>query len=202
VPELRERARLRRDDLDALAACGALSSIAGHRHRAAWEVAGAELPLPLMPVVRIAEGIPLLRTPTEGENIVADYASLGLTLGRHPLALLRAELRREQVVSATQLWERPHDGRAQVAGLVITRQRPGSASGVIFVTLEDETGHINLIVWERVAVRHRRALLEATLLGAWGRVQREGDVLHLVVDRLEDRSQLLDGLRQASRDFC
>ncbi len=201
VQDLRERASLGSADLGALAASGALAGIAGHRHRAAWEVAGAERPLPLMPRVHIAEGAPLLRRPSEGEDIASDYEHLGLTLGRHPLALLRTRLGREGILSAAEVWERAHGSLVHAAGLVITRQRPGSANGVIFVTLEDESGHINLIVWQGVAERQRRVLLQAALLGVWGRVQREGDVLHVIAGRLEDHSGLLGALRARSRDF-
>jgi error-prone DNA polymerase len=201
VQDMAERSRIRRDDLDALAACGALASIAGHRYRAAWEVAGVEPPWALAPTLHIAEAIPLLRAPTEGEDIAADYTSLALTLRRHPLSLLRAELRRERVISAAEIWERPHGSLAHAAGLVVTRQRPGSAGGVIFVTLEDETGYVNLIVWERVAERQRRILLDSRLMGVWGRVQREGDVLHLIAGWLEDHSPLLGTLKSPSRDF-
>jgi error-prone DNA polymerase len=201
VQELAGRAGLGAADLDALAACGALRALAGHRHRAAWEVAGVEAPLPLLPAIRIAEGVPLLRAPTEGEDIAADYASQGLTLGRHPLALLRPRLRHERALAAAEIHERPHGSVVHGAGLVVTRQRPGSAGGVIFVTLEDETGHLNLVVWQRVAGRQRRVLLQASLLGVWGEVQRQGDVLHVIAGRLVDYSPLLGTLRVASRDF-
>jgi error-prone DNA polymerase len=201
VQDISERARLRSQDLGALAACGALLPIAGHRHRAGWAVAGIELPLPLLPRICIAEGIPLLRSPTEGEDIAADYESQGLTLGRHPLALLRGRLRREQVRSAADIWDLAHGSLVHAAGLVITRQRPGSANGVIFVTLEDETGHINLIVWQSIAERQRRILLQSALMGVWGEVQRDGDVLHVIAGRLEDYSPLLGRFRTGSRDF-
>jgi error-prone DNA polymerase len=201
IQDLVERAAPAAQDLAALAAGGALRSLAGHRHRAAWAVSGAERPLPVLPQMRIAEGVPLLRAPTEGEDLIADYNSIGLTLGRHPLALLRPQLRRERVQSAVEVRDVPAGRLVHTAGLVITRQRPGSAAGVIFVTLEDETGHINLIVWQSVAERQRRVLLDARLLGVWGRLQREGDVLHVIAGRLEDMSGLLGGLRARSRDF-
>jgi error-prone DNA polymerase len=145
--------------------------------------------------------VPLLRAPREGEAIVADYASLGLTLRRHPLALLREQLASLHLCSARELQSVPHGLQARTGGLVVTRQRPGSASGVTFVTLEDETGHVNLIVWWQVAERYGRALVGARLLGASGTVQREGEVLHLVVARLYDYSRLLGDLTTRSRDF-
>jgi error-prone DNA polymerase len=201
VQDLAERARLDRHDLGALAAAGALAALAGHRHRAAWEVDGVVEPTPLFAETRIPEATPLLAAPAEGQDVVADYRALGLTLGRHPLALLRPRLERAGLQTAARLGELPHGTRVRSAGIVLLRQRPGSASGVTFVTLEDETGVLNLIVWKRVAERWRRALLESRLLEASGTLQREGDVMHLVVNRLVDRSVLLGGLTARSRDF-
>jgi error-prone DNA polymerase len=104
-------------------------------------------------------------------------------------------------VPAQELWQQPNGLAVATAGLVITRQRPGSAGGVTFVTLEDETGHVNLIVWQRVAEEYRAALLESRLLEVRGTVQREGDVLHVVSRRLKDLSPLLGELLVASRNF-
>ncbi len=192
VDDLAGRARLDRGDLAALA---------GHRHRAAWSVAGVEAPLPLLQEARIREGVPLLRAPTEGRDIVADYRSTGLTLGRHPLALLRERLADDGLVSAAELNAAPHGAWTACAGIVINRQRPGSAKGVIFATLEDETGQVNVIVWKAVAEAWRRPLLGSRLLEVTGRVQREGEVVHLVAERMADRSALLGALDVRSRDF-
>ena len=201
LDDLAQRADLDRGDLGALAAAGALHSLADHRHRVRWEVAGIDRGAPLLANTRIAEGIPLLRRPTEGEDIVADYATLGLTLRRHPLALLRPRLDALGFGSAAAVQALAHDRAARAAGIVITRQRPASASGVVFVTLEDETGYLNLIVWESLARKARRVLLESRLLGVGGRVQREGKVLHLIARELVDLSDLLGSLRTGSRDF-
>ena len=201
VQDLHERTGLSRPELGALATAGALAGIAGHRYRARWAVAGAEPPLPVLPVLRIAEALPLLRAPTEGQDIAADYQSLGLTLGRHPLALLRTCLRRQGIRTAIELQGLRDTARVRTAGIVTTRQRPGSAGGVTFVTLEDETGYVNLIVWQQLAERQRQVLLGSRLLGVWGRVQRQGDVLHVVAIRLEDHSTLLGELPAPSRDF-
>ncbi len=201
VQALAERAGLERGDLDALAAAGALAGLAGHRHRAAWQVSGVEPPLPLLPQLRIAEGLPLLRAPTEGEDVVADYRAVGLTLGRHPLALLRPRLESAGWRTAASLWDCASGERVRTGGIVLSRQRPGSAAGVTFVTLEDESGHVNLIVWKAVAERQRRVLLGSRLLGVTGTVQREGDVLHVIVKRLEDRSALLGELQARARNF-
>jgi error-prone DNA polymerase len=201
VQALATRARLDRRELGCLAAAGALESLAGHRHRAAWRVAGVEPPLDLVPEPRIAEGIPLLRAPREGEDIVADYAHTGLTLRRHPLALLRPRLDARGMVPACRLRELPQGAAVRTAGLVITRQRPGSAQGVTFVTLEDETGSINLIVWRDVAERQRRALVGARLMAVAGELQVEGEVLHVIAHRLADLSRWLGALTAPSRDF-
>ena len=199
--QLAEQGCLSATDLGALAAAGALRRIAGHRHRAGWEVSGIEPTSPLWREIRVVEASPLLRAPSEGQDIVADYASQGLTLGRHPLALLRTRLRRGGLLAAAEISEQAHGDKVRTAGLVITRQRPGSAHGVIFVTLEDETGHVNLIVWQAVAERQRRVLLGSSLLGVRGEVQRQGEVLHLIAEQLEDLSGLLGRLRVDSRDF-
>ena len=201
VQALAERAVLERNDLEALSAAGALAGLAGNRHRAAWRVTGVERPLPLLPAMHIPEGLPLLRAPREGEDIVADYRSLGLTLGRHPMALLRSRLASDGWLTAASLWEQPNGERVRTGGIVLTRQRPGSASGVTFVTVEDETGQANLIVWKSLGERQRRILLGSRLLGVSGEVQREGDVLHVIARRLEDRSPLLGELTARSRDF-
>jgi len=201
VQSLAVRAGLDRGDLDALTASGALADLAGHRHRAAWHASGVEQPLPLVPQPVVAEGLPMLRAPSEGEDIVADYRALGLTLGRHPLALLRGRLAAAGWLTAAELWERSPGERVRAGGIVVTRQRPGSASGVTFVTVEDETGQVNLIVWRDLSDRQRTVLLGARLLGVSGVVQREGDILHVVARRLEDRSRLLGELEAQSRDF-
>ncbi len=198
---LARRAGLNRQSLSALAAAGALVRLSGHRHQSAWEVQGVEQALPLLPVVAVAEGLPLLRTPSEGEDTVADYRALGLTLGRHPLALLRRRLARAGWRPAAEVIALADGAQVQAGGIVVTRQRPGSASGVIFVTLEDETGYLNLVVWRAVAERQRQALLDARLLGVRGRVQREGAVLHVIAEHLQDRSAWLGELTAASRDF-
>jgi DNA polymerase III alpha subunit len=202
IADMAERAALDRRDLEALAAADALTKLTGHRHRAVWQVTGVERALPLLPAATaVDEGIPLLRAPREGQDIVADYGSLGLTLRRHPLALLRDRLQRRGVVPTRELWEQPNGKWVKTAGLVITRQRPGSAGGVTFVTMEDETGYVNLIVWNRVAVEQRAALLESRLLEVHGKLQREGDVQHVIAQRLTNLSSLLGDLMVASRNF-
>jgi error-prone DNA polymerase len=201
VEDLARRAALERRDLRCLAEGGALAALAGHRRQAHWAVAG------LRPAAGILRDAPLgepqldLPAPGEGEDIVADYASLGLTLGRHPIALLRGRLQELKLIPARALGERPHGSRARAAGLVTCRQRPDTASGVVFVTLEDETGTVNVVVWRDLVERQRRELLGARLLGVEGVIERDGDVVHLVARRLSDHSRLLGQLLARSRDF-
>ncbi len=205
VQDLSQRAGLDRGDLEALAAAGAFAALSGNRHLAFWEVAGTERPLPLgltsTATADAQEGRPLLRTPTEGEGIVADYSSLGLTLGRHPLALLRARLEARALRSAGELRGLTHGTRVRTAGIVLMRQRPATASGVTFLTLEDESGQVNVIVWERVGREQRAALIESRLLEVHGELQHQEGVCHLIAHRLIDRSALLGELLTRSRDF-
>jgi error-prone DNA polymerase len=201
IQDLAERTGLDRKDLGVLAASGALKPLAKNRHRARWDVAGVQKPTPLFPQIRFPEGTPLLRIPTEGQNVAADYRHLGFTLGRHPLALLRARLIAMHIEQASSVTELEHGAVTYAAGLVITRQRPSSAAGVTFVTIEDESGYLNLVVWERLAKSQRSILLGATLLGVKGHVQKEGEVVHVVANRLYDHSALLGSLPTQSRDF-
>jgi error-prone DNA polymerase len=198
---LAHAAQLTRHDVNALAAAGALASIAGHRRQAVWTVTGIEPRPPVLREAPILEVAPQLAPPTEGENIVADYASLGLTLGRHPVALLRPRLEKMYMITAAQLRELPHGKLTRAAGIVIGRQRPDTASGVIFVTLEDETGMINVVVWRAVAEQQRQALLGSQLLAVHGVIERQGDVIHLVAGKLVDHTPLLGRLVARSRDF-
>ena len=210
VQDLARRAGLARGDLEALAAAGALAALSGNRHFAFWDVAGTERPLPLERPAAVAaqaagadtaQPLPLLTAPTEGQSIVADYASLGLTLGRHPLALLRGALHGAQLRGAGDILRLEQGAWVRVAGIVLMRQRPPAANGVTFLTLEDETGQVNVIVWERVGEQYRRALIDSRLLEVHGRLQREEGVAHLVARRLIDRSALLGKLLTRSRDF-
>lgn len=201
VQSMAERCQLNSRDMGALAAAGVLAPITGNRHLARWQVAGIEPTSPLLPNIEIAEATPLLRPPGEGDDLVADYRQMGLSLGRHPLALLRDNLRKGGVVAAKRLAELSTGRKVYVAGLVLNRQRPSSAAGVTFVTLEDETGYVNLIVWQRTAEIQRRTLLGASLLGVRGEVQHEHGVIHVVAEQLIDHSTLLGRLTARSRDF-
>ena len=200
VDDLAARGGLDPRDLKCLAAAGALANLAGHRRQAYWDVAGIERPTPLA-MMHAAEPQPDLFPLTEGQDLVADYASLGLSLGRHPLALLRGRLQRERLITAEELGRLPHGRLVRAAGLVLNRQRPGTASGVTFLTLEDETGHVNVVVWRDLAERQRRALLGARLLAVYGKLERQGEVAHLIAGHLRDLTPLLGNLVTHSRDF-
>ncbi len=201
VTDLARRAALDRGDVKALSRAGALKNLAGNRHQANWAALGVDRPVEVIAEARIAEATPLLRKPSEGEDVIADYAHLGLTLGRHPLALLRERLDQLRFVTAAAIGQARHGDRIRTAGLVVTRQRPGTATGVVFVTLEDETGVINLIVWSSLVETQRRELLGARLLGVDGEVQREGEVIHVIAKRLEDHTALLGRLATQSPRF-
>ena len=201
VADLARRAQLDRRDLARLGDAGALAALAGHRHAAVWDVAGIERLPPLLAGSTFNEDAPALSPPTEGQDIVADYRTLGLTLRRHPMALLRDRLQRRRLCTAADIGTAPHGRIVRTAGIVIGRQRPDTASGVIFVTLEDETGPINVIVWRDLGDRQRRELLGAKLLAVYGKVEREGRVVHVLAGRLADLSPLLGELPARSRDF-
>jgi len=201
VDELMQRAHLDRHELKCLAASGALERIAGHRRLAYWQVAGVDTASHLLAQAPIHETAPQLRAPSEGEGLIADYRSLGLTLGRHPLALLRSRLARMRLAAAEEVRRLPHGSSVRAAGIVVGRQRPDTTSGVVFVTLEDETGCVNVIVWRDLGERQRRELLSARLMAVYGLVEREGEVVHVIARRLADHSELLGRLATRSRDF-
>jgi error-prone DNA polymerase len=201
VDDLARRAALDRRELKCLAAAGALAPLAGNRREAHWSVAGADTSRHILAGTPVTEDRPILAPPTEGETLLADYASTGLTLGRHPLALLRRRLSRMRFSTAEDLKRLSGGATARAAGIVTGRQRPGTASGTVFVTLEDETGCVNVIVWPRLVEAQRRELLGAKLMGVEGTLEREGEVMHLVAKRLVDHSDLIGSLQIDSRDF-
>lgn len=202
LADLAQRAVPDRSDIEALAAADALRSLAGDRRQAAW-VAAAAAPVQgdLLQQADMADYAPRLARPSEAQEILADYRSLGLTLRRHPLALLRDRLTTQRYQSAQALRDLGNGRRARACGLVVGRQRPGTANGTVFVTLEDETGSLNVIVWPKLVERQRRELLGSRLMGVYGVWQSEGGVCHLVAHRLFDLSELLGGLNARSRDF-
>jgi error-prone DNA polymerase len=202
IADLAERAQLDQRDLNALARADALRSLAWHRRDAYWQTLGTPRPLREETLALGNAGDSTqaeLLPPSEAQDIVADYAALGLTLRRHPLALLRPRLK--GAASAQQVKSAQTGQRLRVSGIVTCRQRPDTASGVIFVTLEDETGYVNVVVWPRLVERQRRELLAARLLTVHGKIERDGEVVHLIARRLEDDSALLGKLEMYSRNF-
>jgi len=185
-----------------LADAGALRALARDRHQARWQVAAVQAQLPLFAQLEARpEQRVDLPTPTVGEDLIADYATLGTTLGPHPLTLLRPRLNAHGCRSSQALAQVQHGDNVSVAGLVVGRQRPQTATGVTFVTLEDEFGMVNVVVWRELAERQRRALVGSRLLKVFGRLEQENGVRHLIARRLEDVSVLLQGLDVRSRDF-
>ncbi|MGH8855593.1 MAG: error-prone DNA polymerase, partial [Telluria sp.] len=208
VADLARRAQLDRGDLQVLAGANALRSLAGNRREALWQAVGAVPDKDLLRPTTPLEETPQLMAPSEAEEIVGDYRAQGLTLGRHPLALLRERLLAQRFMPASILDGYGYgygygDGQlARACGLVTVRQRPGTAKGVLFMTLEDETGNVNVIIWPALVEQQRREVLNAPLLGVYGIWQKQGEVRHLVARRLVDMSHLLGKLRSPSRDFC
>ncbi len=204
VQDLALRARLDAGDLDALAAADALASLAGHRRQQVWQAAALKPAPALLREVPTHEADLALPPAKEGEDILFDYRATGLTLRRHPLALLRPRLARRGLLTAEQLRDLPSGRRVMACGIVTVRQQPQTAKGTIFVTLEDETGPVNVIVWKSLRETQRAELLHARLLavsGTWQRDADSGEVRHLIAERLTDLTPLLGRLGTASRDF-
>lgn len=199
--DLARRAGLEPHELQQLARADALAGLAGHRRQQAWVAAGLERAPAVLADAPVNEPALALAAPPEGEQILLDYAATGLTLRRHPVALLRPRLARRRWRSAAELGGEA-DGRAVWAcGIVTMRQQPETAKGTIFVTLEDETGSVNVIVWRHVRERQRNALLRARLLAVAGEWQSRDGVSHLIARRLLDVTPWLGRLATASRDF-
>ena len=202
VTDLARRAALDRHDMQVLAASDALRSLAGNRRQALWEASAAVPDKDLLKVADLAEESPALAEPTEGETIVGDYRSMGLTLHRHPLELLRRQLSNKRFETAAALSTYADRRLARGAGIVTVRQRPGTANGVLFLTIEDETGNVNVIVWPSILEKFRKEILNASLLGIYGQWQADGDVKHLVAQYAVDLSPMLGALDTRSRNFC
>ena len=196
------RASLSATDLQALAAANALQSIAGHRREALWHAVAATPGKGLLKTTAIAADPIQLTAPSEAQQIVADYRSIGLTLGRHPLALLREQLLKRRLLPASTLADFKQGQIARACGIVTVRQRPATAKGTVFVTLEDATGTVNVIVWPALVERQRQELLQSSLLGVYGIWQTDNNVNHLIAKRLVDLTDLLGSLQTESRDFC
>ncbi|WP_395321465.1 error-prone DNA polymerase [Variovorax sp. UC74_104] len=203
IEDLTRRAGLDGHDLKCLAGANALLGLAGHRPDALWEAAGVDTrPTKMLSEAPTVEDAVAFAVPREGAEIADDYATMGLTLRRHPLALLRAQLSEMGIHTAEDLRSKAQDRqRVRASGIVTHRQRPSTASGVIFATLEDETGTVNIIVWPSLAEAQRKTLRGAMLLTVDGTWQCDKGVYALVASQLLDHTALLGGLRVSSRDF-
>jgi error-prone DNA polymerase len=199
--DLALRAGLDAATVRALASADALLSLSGHRRQQVWDASALHVAPVLLREAPVDEELLELDAANEGEEIVFDYAATGLTLRRHPLALLRSQLAVRRLQTAQDLRNLPNGKLVRACGLVTTRQQPGTAKGVVFVTLEDETGTLQVIVWKRLREKQRETLLGARLLAVYGTWQREGEVRHLIARHLVDMTPLLGRLMTDSRDF-
>ena len=201
VEDFARRAHLDQQTLQQLAAADALQSLSGHRRQQVWDAVALKTPPALLREAPVEEDTLDLPEAPEGEAIVWDYASLGLTLRRHPLALLRERLQARRFMTAEALKDAPNGRLVRACGIVTGRQQPGTSKGVVFVTLEDETGVVQVIVWKSVRERQRHELARSRLMAVYGVWQREGEVCNLIAGRLEDLTPLLGRLATESRDF-
>jgi error-prone DNA polymerase len=200
--DLADKAGLSSGDLQYLARAGALKDLSGHRYQAHWDVSAIAPPRPLWTLAdkdAPYQAGARLAGPTAGRNMLADYRYLGLTLGPHPLQLLRDHAHLRGCRRASDLTRCHHGQLVRVAGIVTGRQRPSSASGVLFVTLEDETGNSNIVVWSSVLARYRAALLQGQLLRIQGIVEREASVIHVVAGQITDETEILSALNGRPR---
>lgn len=202
IQDLARRAQLNRADLEALADGNALVGLTGNRHQALWQAVAAVPDKDLLKPTTLAEAPAQLSIPSEAQEILRDYHSTGLTLQRHPIALLRPRLLKQRFLPSDVLHTFQNKQFARGCGLVTVRQRPGTAKGVLFITIEDETGPVNVIVWPALVDQFRHEVLNAKLLGVYGIWQTDGKVHHLVAKRLVDMSHLLGDFVAVSRDFC
>jgi len=222
VQSLALRAQLDRGALEQLAAAGALASLTGHRHHAMWEIADAPVrdslltravampdsvharaggPSAVVAADAVVAPAPdFIDPPTPLEDLVADYVQLGYTLGAHPVSYLRSGLAAVRYLSASQLTGRWHGQLSRACGLVVMRQRPPTANGVMFLTLEDETGNVNVILYPALVERERHMLLHARLLGVVGTWQAHDSTCHLLAGRLVDETPRLAALLSDKRE--
>jgi error-prone DNA polymerase len=199
--DLAARANLNAGHLNALASANALESLSGNRRQALWQVVASVPERGLLRPATVIEELVEMEAPSEAENIVADYRHLGLTLGRHPLALLRQRLAAMKFLPAEILNHFDNGRLARGCGIVTVRQRPQTANGVVFVTIEDESGTVNVICWPTLVEQQRKEVMGAKLLGVYGVWQCERNVRHLVAKRLVDLSHMLGELDTRSRNF-
>jgi error-prone DNA polymerase len=193
--DLARRTKLNDQTMRFLARAGALKQISGHRHQAHWQVAGIHPPLPLQAASMVCDAPEIeqevMPVPSVKEDLLDDYRYTGLTLGPHPMQVLRTQRALQEYRTAKELLGYRQGQMIRIAGLVTGRQRPGTATGVVFLTLEDETGNINVVIWSSVLQRYRAALLQGQLLKIKGVVEREGAVIHVVAGHVEDATKML-----------
>jgi error-prone DNA polymerase len=199
--DLARRARLSQSEMQVLAAADALASLSGHRRQQVWEASAWQPPPALLHEARIDEAAWAIPAAPEGEDVVFDHASTGLSLRSHPLALLRPQLEGRRMLTSLALRQLPNRRLARTCGMVTLRQRPGTAKGVIFVSLEDEAGSTQVIVWPSVGEQFRAELLSSKLLAVYGVWQCDGETCNLIAHRLANWSELLGGIAVASRNF-
>jgi len=199
--DLARRADLEQHEMRLLSGADALMSLSGHRRQQVWEASALKRPPKLLKEAAVDEAFLELEPALEGEEVVHDYATVGLTLRSHPLALLRPLLCRRRLLTAEQLDTVPNGRLVRYAGIVTVRQQPETANGTIFISLEDETGNVQVIVWKSLREKQRPEVLRARLMAVYGTWQREGDSKSLVAGRLEDLTPLLGQLSTSSRDF-
>ena len=206
ISNLRQRARLGRRDMEALADADALASLSGHRHQSQWQIMALEQPKPLLqdeqcqPSGYFDDAVQL-PAPTIAEEVLSDYRATGFTLRAHPMSLLRERYPFNRCKRHADLKELGNNRFVRIAGLVTCRQRPGSASGVLFLTLEDETGNSNIVVWQRTQQQFRRVLMTAQLLLVKGTVETKDDVTHIIAGTLYNYTHELQALQVKSRNF-
>jgi error-prone DNA polymerase len=201
VEDCCRRARLGTREAKILAEAGAFRSLSSHRREAWWDAALDQEPAPLLAAEPVVEAAAVLVPPTLSEIVVSDYRTCSLSLAAHPLSLLRPDLAARGCLQNGGLRMARHGEVVRIAGLVINRQRPGTASGIIFMTLEDETGFANLIVRVKEQEKFRRAILGSRLLLVRGRVERAKDVVHVLLLEAEDLTAMVSEVETSSRDF-
>jgi len=199
--DLARRAELGRSEMTLLAGADALLSLSGHRRQQVWDASALQKPPALLRDATFDEDILELPAAPEGEEVVFDYAATGLTLRRHPLELLRPQLSKRKLMTSADLQNLPNGRIVHYCGLVTLRQQPETANGVIFVSLEDETGVVQVICWKSIREKQRKELLNSRLLEVHGTWQREGEMCSLIAGRLKDLTPLLGRLSTVSRDF-
>ena len=206
ISNLRQRARLDRRDMEALADADALASLSGHRHQSQWQIMALEQPKPLLQNEQFQpsgyfDDAVQLPAPAIAEEVLSDYRATGLTLRAHPMSLLRERYPFSRCKRHADLQELGNNRFVRIAGLVTCRQRPGSASGVLFLTLEDETGNSNIVVWQRTQQQFRQVLMTAQLLVVKGTVETKDNVTHIIAGALYNYTHELQALQVQSRDF-